>query len=195
MEINYDVILKELVKEYKIKAFMAPFLLCFIGGPGYGKSFISKLISKREDIPIVSNDRTRRFLDNIEIDSKNQDIVHRLAYLQIEYLLKHNSSVILDANAIRQHEIISKKVDLLNVKCFYVNLTCNEDSIIERLKYRESMFGKDDNCSRATIKNYLDYQEELKKLKFPQEKIFFEIRTDKDLDIQINNLFNKIESS
>lgn len=45
MEINYDVILKELVSEYKIKACSNPFLLCFIGGPGYGKSFVSKLIS------------------------------------------------------------------------------------------------------------------------------------------------------
>lgn len=45
------------------------------------------------------------------IDSESQDIVHKLTYLQIEYLIKHNSSIILDANAIRQHNSISKLVE------------------------------------------------------------------------------------
>lgn len=195
MEINYTAILKELISEYKIKACSKPFLLCFIGGPGYGKSFLSKLISEREDIPIISNDRTRRFLDKKGIDSKNQDVIHKIAYLQMEYLLKLNTSVILDRNAIRQHEIISKIASKLNVKCYYVNLICNQDTILERLKYRESMFGKDDNYSRATIKNYWDYQEEIKKIVFPTEKIFFEIKTDEELDMQIENLFIKIKNN
>lgn len=57
-------------------------------------------------------------MDSIGIDSKNQDIVHKLAYLQIDYLLKHNSSIILDANAIRQHNMISKIAEDANIKCY-----------------------------------------------------------------------------
>lgn len=101
-------------------------------------------------------------MDSIGIDSKNQDIVHKLAYLQIDYLLKHNSSIILDANAIRQHNMISKIAEDANIKCYYVNLVCNEKTIIERIKERESNFGKEDNYSRATLGEYLEYQEEVK---------------------------------
>lgn len=191
--INYTKLLEELVKAYKINSVVKPFIICFIGGPGYGKSFLSKLISKRENIPIISNDKTRRLLDSIGLDSTNQDVVHKLAYLQMEYLIKHHSNMIIDANAIRQHNIISKKAKELNVKCYYVNLLCNQDIILERLDYRESQFGKNDNYSRATKKDYLDYQEEIKNIIFPAEKIFFEIKTDEELDKQVEKLFEKIE--
>lgn len=191
--INYPKLLEELVKDYTIDFVVKPFIICFIGGPGYGKSFLSKLISKRENIPIISNDRTRRFLDSIGLDSTNQDVVHKLAYLQMEYLIRHHSNMIIDANAIRQHSVISKKANELNVKCYYVNLLCNQDIILERLDYRESQFGKNDNYSRATKKDYLDYQEEVKNIIFPAEKIFFEIKTDEDLNKQVEKLFEKIE--
>lgn len=195
MEINYLELLEELVKDYKINAVEKPFIICFIGGPGYGKSFLAKLISERLNIPIVSNDRTRRFLDSIGIDSANQDIVLKLAYLQMEYLIKHKSSMIVDANAIRQHEVISKKASELNIKCFYINLLCNQNTILERLNYRESQFGKDDNYSRATKKEYYDYQSFLENNTFPSEKIFFEIKTDENLDDQLKKLFKKIENN
>lgn len=191
--IDYAKLLKELVKDYTIDSVVKPFIICFIGGPGYGKSFLSKLISKRENIPIISNDKTRRLLDSIGLDSTNQDVVHKLAYLQMEYLIKHHSKIIIDANAIRQHSIISKKAKELNVKCYYVNLLCNQDIILERLDYRESQFGKNDNYSRATKKDYLDYQGEIKNIIFPAEKIFFEIKTDEELDKQVEKLFEKIE--
>lgn len=91
--------------------------------------------------------------------------------------------------------MISKIVEDANIKCYYVNLVCNENTIIERIKERESNFGKEDNYSRATLGKYLEYQEEVKKLKFPKEKIFFEIRTDESLDIQIESLFEKIKNN
>lgn len=192
-KINYAEILEKLVKDYKFDFVTKPFIICFIGGPGYGKSFLSKLISKKENIPIVSNDRTRRFLDSLGLDSTDQDVVHKLEYLQIEYLIKHHSNIILDANAIRQHSVISKKAKELNIPCYYVNLLCNQEIILERLDYRESQFGKDDNYSRATKRDYLDYQEEIKNIIFPSEKIFFEIKTDEDLDKQVEKLFKKIK--
>lgn len=91
--------------------------------------------------------------------------------------------------------MISKIAEDANIKCYYVNLVCNKNTIIERIKERESNFGKEDNYSRATLGKYLEYQEEVKKLKFPKEKIFFEIRTDESLDIQIENLFEKIKNN
>lgn len=193
-KINYAELLEKLVKDYKIDSVLKPFIICFVGGPGYGKSFLSKLISKRENIPIISNDRTRRFLDSIGLDSTNQEVVHKLANLQIEYLIKNHSNVIMDSNAIRQHSVISKIAHELNVKCYYVNLLCNQDIILERLDYRESQFGQNDNYSRATRKDYFDYQEEIKNILFPTEKIFFEIKTDEELDKQVKKLFKKIES-
>ena len=191
--INYAELLEKLVKDYKIDSVAKPFLLCFIGGPGYGKSFLSKLISKRKNIPIISNDRTRRLLDSIGLDSTNQEVVHKLACLQMEYLINHHSNMIIDANAIRQHNVISKKAKELNVKCYYVNLLCDHDVILERLDYRENKLGQIDNYSRATKKDYLNYQEEIKNIIFPAEKIFFEIKTDEDLDKQVEKLFEKIE--
>lgn len=193
-KINYVELLQELVKDFKIDFVVKPFIICFIGGPGFGKSFLSKLISKRENIPIISNDRTRRLLDSVGLDSTNQDVVHKLAYLQMEYLVKHHSNMIIDANSIRQHGVISKKAKELNVNCYYVNLLCNQDIILERLDYRESQFGKNDNYSRATRKDYFDYQEEIKNIHFPTDKIFFEIKTDEELDKQVEKLFKKIES-
>jgi len=194
-EIHYTKLAEQLVKDYEIISTSNPFILCFIGGPGYGKSYLSKLISKKKQIPIISNDRIRRFLESIEIDSARQDIVHKLAYLQMEYLIKRHSNIILDANAIIQHSVISKKAKELNVQCYYVNLSCNQDIILERIDYREKQFGKSDNYSRATKKDYLDYLDLIKKISFPTEKIFFEIKTDEKLDDQVEKLFEKIKST
>ena len=193
MKIDYNNLLKELIKDYKITVFEKPYIICLIGGHGYGKSYLAKLISKKANIPIVSNDRTRRFLETKGLDPTNQELVHNLAYLQIEYLIKNKSSVILDANAIRQHEIITKKAQQLNINCFYINLTCNQSLIIERLKKRQSQFGKDDNYSRATTESYYSYLEELKTRIFPKEKIFFEVKTDQELDSQVEKLLEQIK--
>lgn len=191
MDIDYQRLLK-LLSDYKYNETDKPYIICFIGGPGYGKSYLAKLISKRFNIPIVSNDKIRRLLESEGLDYKNRDIVHKIEYAQIYNIIKNKSSVILDANSIRTHDVISKKADDYNIKCYFINLTCDEDTIIERLKYRETQFGKDDNYSRATYKYYYEYKECLKSIKFPKEKIFFEIKTDEDLDKQIDELFNRI---
>ena len=185
---------------YKKIDFNSSLPLRIEGGRGSGKTMLLRYLSyhsrfseKRKNIPIISNDRTRRLLDSIGLDSTNQEVVHKLACLQMEYLINHHSNMIIDANAIRQHNVISKKAKELNVKCYYVNLLCDHDVILERLDYRENKLGQIDNYSRATKKDYLNYQEEIKNIIFPAEKIFFEIKTDEDLDKQVEKLFEKIE--
>ena len=69
-KIDYNVLFKEIIEDVKLEKSDVLYGIGFVGAPGVGKSTIAKLISKKLNIPILVNDKIRRQLDEVGIDSE-----------------------------------------------------------------------------------------------------------------------------
>lgn len=167
-----------------------PFLICFIGGPGYGKTYLAREIAKATGFPVISNDKIRRKLENEGQNWLDQERVHKIAYDQARELLSKGKSIIIDANALRKW----REIEALGARCYFVNLVCAENVILARLRKRDDVLRQsgDTGDSVATVDAYRNYQTEIKSLRFPEDKVFSEIRTDQDLAPQIEEFMAKI---
>lgn len=194
--IDYEKLYNMVIKDIPISKSDFVYGICFVGGPGVGKSTVAKLLSKRLNVYVTANDKIRRMLDSLGIDSSNnQPLVEKLAYDRTRYMLENNTSMIIDANFLTAYKSVEENFGKFNAKCLFVKLECSEKEILRRLDYREEQFGKDkENFSRATRRDYEIYLEKLKRNIFPEEKVFFIIDTEKDLDAQLNSLVEKIQN-
>lgn len=194
-KIIYSTLYEKIIEEIPIKPTNFVYGISFLGLPGTGKSTIASILSKKLNIYTAINDEIRRLLDNVGIDSsKNRDLVWNLSRDRIKYVLSKKTNLIIDANGIRVYESLDKLFQEYNVHLFYVKLECEEEEILKRLDYREKMFGKNNNYSRATRKDYYRNVECTKNIKFPSEKIFFTIDTMKDMNSQIDELVKRINN-
>lgn len=195
-EIDYDYLYHLIIKDIPIVKDDFLYGITFIGPPGIGKSTIAKLLSKRLNLYVTANDKIRRMLDDLGIDSvTNQPLVEKLAYDRSRYMLENHTSMIIDANCLTAYKLVEENFHSFHAPCFFIKLDCSEKEILRRLDYRETQFGKDENnFSRATRKDYNSYLERLRKNPFPEEKIFFTICTEKELAPQIEELVKKIKT-
>lgn len=193
-QINYEYLYNMVIKDIFIENTNYVYGISFIGPPGIGKSTVASIISEKLKIPVTVNDKIRRMLDGLGINaSENQELVERLAYDRTRFMLENNTSMIIDANCLTAYKQVEENFNHFNAPCFFIKLECSEKEILRRIDNREIMFGRNkNNFSRAVRKDYYTYLEKLKKNPFPEEKIFFTIDTEKDLELQIEHLVNKI---
>lgn len=104
--------------------------------------------------------------------------------------------MIIDANCLTAYKGIEKLFEDYHAICFFIKLECEEEEILKRIDKREEKFGIDkSNYSRATRKDYYIYLDALDKNPFPEEKIFFTINTQGNLEQQTNLLVDKIKEA
>lgn len=192
--INYEKLYNMIVKDIPISNDNFVYAITFIGLPGMGKSTIANILSKKLNIYIAVNDEIRRILDKLGIDSsQNKQLTKKLIIDRIKFMLKNNTSMIIDGNAQSKYNDLERILNDFNAHCFFIKLECSEEEILKRLDYRESQFGKDkNNFSIATRKDYYS-EKQLKSNQFPKEKIFFTINTEENIDSQIDMLVDKIK--
>lgn len=163
--ISYQELYSMVIKDIPISDDEFVYGISFIGSPGVGKSTIANLISKRLNVYVTTNDKIRRMLDDLGIDSfSNQPLVEKLAYDRSHFMLENNTSMIIDANCLTAYKAVEENFSHFDAPCFFIKLECSEQEILKRLDYRESQFGKDkNNYSRAVREDYYRYLERLKK--------------------------------
>lgn len=194
MELNYDKLFEMVIKDIPIKSENKLYGISFIGAPGIGKSTVSKILSEKLGIYVTANDKIRRLLDEVGINaSDNQALVERLASDRTVYMLKNNTSMIIDANMLTAYTAVEENFNKYNSKCLFIKLNCSEEEILNRIAKRKTEFGKTGNFSRATEEDYYKYKHNEKENKYPKEKIFYTIDTEKDIEKQINELIIKIK--
>jgi len=171
------------------------FAISFIAPTGSGKTFVAKKISEKLNLYICSNDRIRRFLNNLGFHGNHpeQRLVEKISVATTKYLLKNKISHIIDVDLIRFHELAKKQIGSYGGRLYMIHIICPEELAIERIKGRQKNIesNTEDNLSRGTVEDYYERMELHKTLKYPD--FFFEIDTSIDVDEQINNLILKFE--
>ena len=184
-----------MIKDIPLKKCSTLFGISFLGGPGVGKSTLSQKLSQKLKIPVVINDQIRRQLETFGINPvENDDLVKKLAVSRINYLLEHQTSMILDSNSLKAYKKMEEDFQNYHAPVFFIELRCSEVEILRRIKERKENFDKDKtNYSRAVEEDYYEYLEIQKNHSFPKEKIFFTIDTEKELEKQIENFVEKLK--
>ncbi len=197
MNYSYECILKKLISEIPINSKDNVYGITFIAGPGFGKSTVANILSKKLGLYITANDRIRRLYDELGFDNyKYEDDIKRMANDRTIYLLQNKTSHIIDANIEFFYDMALNNYNRYNAKLFFVELKCKEEEVLRRIKNRTKEFGKNDNQSRATIEDYYKYIERKEQKKFPRELIFYTINTDtsiEEIEKQVDSLIEKIK--
>ena len=128
-----------------------PVLIIFAGLIGTGKSTLSKILSKKLDIPIISSDIVRKALSGISpIEHRYEDFkkgIYSKEFTERTYaemlkrarnILAKDSSVILDASFQRKSDrkMVLNMADELGIKVFVVETLCKDEEIKKRLNTR-----------------------------------------------------------
>ncbi len=171
------------------------FVVGFVGPTGCGKSFVAGKIAEKLNLYISSNDRIRRFLNNLgfEGDHPLQQVVEKTSIATTEYLLKNKISHIIDADLIRVHESAKQRMESFGAKLYIIEIVCPEEIILERIKKRRENIesNRENNFSRGTVEDYFERKQMHDSLKKPE--FFFSIDTSIDVDSQVNNLISKLK--
>lgn len=198
MNYSYENIFEKLVAEIPLKPSDNVYGITFIAGPGFGKSTVAKIISKKLGLYITVNDKIRRLYNELGFDDvAYEDDIKRMANDRTIYLLDNKTSHIIDANMEFYWEMALNNYNNHNAKLFFVELSCAEEEVLKRIGVRKDNFGKNDNLSRATEADYYNYLEKKKTNGIPKNKIFFTIHTDtsvEEIEKQVDILIEKIRS-
>lgn len=186
----YQLVIADVILQPRGKFFG----ISFIGSPGVGKSTVAKMLSEKLNIYVSINDQIRRVLALEGMDPfENQALVEKLAYDRTSYLLENQCSVIIDANVLTAYPQVIANFARFFTECFFIKLDCSEEEILRRLDARKLLFDSDNRVfSRATRKDYYKYLNRLHNNPFPEEKVFFTINTELNLEPQVDQLIEKI---
>lgn len=197
MEYSYEKILNKLLSEVPINESKNVYGITFVAGPGFGKSTVANILSKKLGLLIVANDQIRRVYDELGFDNtKYEEDIKKMAYDRTVFLLKNKTSHIVDANMQFYWQMAVDNYSKYDAKLYFVELRCNEEEILNRIKIREKDFGKNDNQSRATIEDYNRYLRLKEEKGFPDNLVFFTINTDtsiEEIEKQVDALVEKIK--
>ena len=172
------------------------FAIGFVGLVGSGKSYIAQKISKKLDLYIASNDKIRRFLNELGFagDSPIQETLQKIAESSSCYLYKNKISHILDADLIKFHDVAIKNAQEFGARIYIIHVVCPEEIILKRLENRSHEVQKDNskNLSRADKETYFERKELHSTLALPE--FFNTLDSSQNVDMQIENLILKLKT-
>jgi predicted kinase len=171
------------------------FSIGFIGINGVGKSFVAEKLSEKLKLYIANNDRIRRFLNDNGIEDANlmQELVFDMGPKLSAYLYENKISHIIDADLMQFNDITRKNAIDHGARLCIIHLICPEDIILKRINKREKDIAKNPlvNFSRVGKDEYFKRKALHQSLLLPE--VFFTIDTSLDVDIQLNEIINKLK--
>lgn len=181
-----------------------PYLILFDGITGTGKSTVAKIISEKTDIVVLNNDKVRQFIYRTNFSNDWEDIqklVKKIQYYRIENTLKNNNNCLLDCNMSNNFETKISMIKQFNFNYYIIKLIYDREKVIKRINNRKidkdalNSFNASDtlNYSNADINDFLRMEKE--KYNIPEEYIYFEIDTSKDINYiekQVDEFIKKI---
>lgn len=193
---DYEKIFKRVISDIPLRKDNKVYGITFIAPQGTGKTTISRILSEKLNLYITSNDKIRRILEEFGIDPENESkLVNRLAEERTIYMLENKTSMIIDANMRLFYEIAMNNFNKYNSKLYFIRLQCSEEEILRRIDERSKTFAFDkENYSRASIENYEKYKKREKECYFPEDLVFFTIDTEKDINLQVEELVEKLKT-
>lgn len=187
---NYYELLDKVLKEIPFKQLDKPYGIVFIGGPGYGKSTISKILSEKLDIYVTANDRIRRIFDSVGVE-QNQELLEKIAEARTIYMLENKIGMIIDANMQFHYKKVIENFNKYNTKLYFIKIDCSEEEVLRRIKERKKLFDKDNSIiSRAVEEDYYKYKERCLNNPFDENLVFYAINGDESIE----NITKQIEN-
>jgi len=197
MEYSYDVVLNKLLSEIPLNPSDKVYGITFVAGPGFGKSTVANMLSKKLGLYITANDKIRRLVDDLGFDNKEHEAdIKKMANDRTIYLLQNKTSHIIDADMEFYWEMARDNYNKYNAKLIFVELKCSEKEVLRRIEERAKEFGNSSNLSRATKEDYYIYLEKKKNKQIPDDMIFYTINTEtsiEDINNQVDLLIEKIK--
>lgn len=147
-----------------------PYIILVIGLPGTGKTTLSRLLSNKLQIPLITTENIRNELFPEEVNyyrdydfTQNQlDIVYQTVYLIAKYLSFTFYSYIIDGvyRSKTQRDPIKNIATTSNRNFYGIHFICSEEEAIRRLKFRKI----EGNISPAGINTYYKIAKEYEKV-------------------------------
>lgn len=194
-EYNYQKIFEVLISKIPISPVKNVFGITFVAGPGFGKSTVAEMLSKKLGIVVTSNDYIRRLYDSLNFDNgKYEADIKKMANERTKFMLENKTPMIIDANMEFFWEMAEKNFAEVGAKLYFVELVCSKETAINRIKLRAQSFDKNSNLSRAGLSDYQAYLNKKQTSTFPNDKIYFKIDMNKnleDIERQVDQLVHK----
>ena len=174
--------------------------ISFIGGPGFGKSTITKKICEKMNLYCCSNDYIARQLEkNIDISNYEQrtNLVSKIAFAFQDYLFLNSIDFVLDANLMLYLDVLKNRCQKYNYHLFIIEIEINHDEALRR-SLKRLKENNPENLSNSDLEDFKLFEKQYKEYKLKENRnyIFAKINMEKDnLDEQIDDLIDKIKKS
>lgn len=148
--------------------------VCFIGGPGSGKTTIGNEICTTFKFYLHSNDYIRRLLDEYNLTNsifeENQKAVRYIAIEIHKYLCERGISFVMDANIMNNVDFISAEMKDYEYNFVLIKVDCQKEVAINRINERNRLNNQGEH-SKADIEAYYRYLDNLKKVSISENLI------------------------
>lgn len=172
--------------------------ITFVGGPGFGKSTISKMLCEKMNLFHCSNDYIARQIEKMDYDitdyEKRTELVSSIAFPFQDFLFENSIDFVLDANLMLYIDVIKKRCNSYNYKLFIIELEINHDEALRRslkrleLKDKENLSDSDEADFKLFLRQYKDY-----KIIENLENIFANIDMERnDIEDQVDDIIKRI---
>ena len=174
--------------------------ISFVGGPGYGKSTIAKILCQKMNLFHTSTDIIRNYLKNLNIDISNYDkttkLVSSIAYPFQDFLFKNKIDFVLDANLMLYLDVLRTRCKNYGYKLFIIEIEISKEEALRR-SLKRLKENNPDNLSNSDANDFqlfLSQLEEYKKNEKP-EYIFAKINVENDnIEKKLNEITTQIKA-
>lgn len=189
-------LLEETVKSRKLKPeYNFDFVISFVGLTGVGKTTVAYLLAEKSGLPIFSHDDIRQFLEKHNMDKDDRELVEWLSLERATHLIDKNIDFILDGDIVSYYQKLKKRLENQGGKLLLVNVICDLDVVIERLKKRKygekQPFGNV-NYSASDFNTYFQRRFLHTQGHYPKD-FFATINNTHDSEEQVQELWFKIK--
>ena len=136
-------------------------MICFVGVPGSGKTWLAKKIEKQYNGVRINNDLLRKIIDK-KITKKEEEREEILKEFLSKFLKQYafkNKLVILDSGIERKYETIKEIADKKNIEIFIIKMVVPKKMIIQRIKKKdEKRFGEHPEHIRGWFEDYNNFK-------------------------------------
>lgn len=140
---------------------MEPVIIVLAGYPGVGKSFVAEEFKRRLNAGVLRTDEIRKELFSNPTYSKDEsEKTYNELFSRAESAVQNGSSVVLDAtfNLKIGRDNVAEIGEEQNCEVIFVNVTCNESVVRERIASRNGISDADFSVYQKVRDSFEEFQ-------------------------------------